>query len=183
MPLALFVDLPPDLGYVLVYLLVAGETAGALVPGETALILAGALAGQGKLSLPIVIAVGAAGAITGDTIGYLIRTRGLRMLLRRFGPGLVRRGEAFFERHGPKAVFLARWLPGLRLVGAWFAGASRMPWPRFLFWNALGGVAWAASVAVSADLIGHAAGGLLGALGAALGAAILLAIASRYLRR
>ena len=183
MPVALFVDVPANLGYALVYLLVAGETAGALLPGETALILAGALAGQGKLSLPIVVGVGAAGAITGDNIGYLIGARGLRLLLRRFGPGLVRRGEVFFERHGPKAVFLARWLPGLRLVGAWFAGASRMPWPQFLFWNALGGVAWAASVAVSADLIGHAAGGLLGALGAAIGAVIVLAFATRRLRR
>ena len=116
------------------------------MPGETALIVAGSLAGQGTLSLPLVITAGAAGAIAGDTIGYLIGTRGLRLLVRRVGPGLVQRGERFFERHGPKAVFLARWIPGLRLVGAWFAGAARMPWRRFFPWNALGGLCWATSI-------------------------------------
>jgi membrane protein DedA with SNARE-associated domain len=46
--------------------------------------------------------------------------------------------QPFFARHGGKAVFLARWTSGLRVAGAWVAGMSRMPWPRFLLWNALG---------------------------------------------
>lgn len=183
MPLAFFVHIPPDLGYGLVFALVAGETAGALVPGETALIVAGALAGDGELSLPFVIAAGAAGAIVGDNVGYLIGRRGLRLLARRFGPQLVERGERFFARHGPKAVLLARWLPGLRLVGAWFAGAARMRWRTFLPWNALGAAAWAASIAVTAAAIGRAAGGVFGAIGAALGAALLVAVGVRVLRR
>jgi hypothetical protein len=54
--------------------------------------------------------------------------------------GFLVQGEAFFDRHGGKAVFLARWLPALRVTGAWLAGASRMPWPRFVLWNMLGGV-------------------------------------------
>jgi hypothetical protein len=58
-------------------------------------------------------------------------------------------GEEFFDRHGGKAVFLARWLPALRVTGAWLAGASRMPWPRFVLWNMLGGVTWAATVALA----------------------------------
>lgn len=182
MPLALFVHAPTSVGYWLVFVLVMGETAGALVPGETALIVAGSLAGQGKLSLPLVFACGAAGAIAGDNIGYLIGARGVRLLVRRFGPQLVRRGEEFFERHGPKAVFLARWIPGLRLVGAWFAGAARMPWRTFLPWNALGGICWSASISGTAYLIGHATGGVFGAIGAALGAAVLLTFAG-WLRR
>ena len=125
--LALIVHVPGGVGCWLVFLLVAGETAGALVPGEPALIVAGSLAGRGTLSLPLVVAAGAAGAIVGDSAGYLIGARGVRLLASRFGPRLVRYGERFFERHGPKAVFLARWIPGLRLVGAWFAGAASMP--------------------------------------------------------
>lgn len=136
-----------------------------------------------EVSLPLVFACGAAGAIAGDSIGYLIGARGVRLLVRRFGPQLVRRGELFFKRHGPKAVFLARWLPGLRLVGAWFAGAARMPWRRFAPWNALGGVCWSASISGTASLIGHATGGLFAAIGAALGAAVLLRFAHRLWRR
>jgi len=170
----LIVHVPASVGYWLVFLLVAGETAGALVPGETALIVAASLTGQGKLSLPLVWLCAASGAILGDNIGYLIGARGLRLLVRRFGPEQVRRGESFFQRHGPKAVFFARWIPGLRLVGAWFAGAAHMPWRRFLPWNALGGMTWAASIALTAHAIGHAAGGVFASIGAALGIALLL---------
>lgn len=171
MTLALFVSVPPTLGYVAVFLLLAGETAGLLVPGETALIVAAVLASHGKLSLPLVIAAGAAGAIVGDNVGYLIGGRALRWLLTRGGRGrasreaFVARGERFFAKHGPKAVFLARFLPGLRLTGAWFAGASRMSWWRFAFWNALGGTVWAAAVAILSYELGNAAGGLLGLVG------------------
>jgi membrane protein DedA with SNARE-associated domain len=169
---AAFVHVPAGAGYGLVFLLVAGETAGALVPGETALIVAASLAGQGRLSLLLVWACAAAGAIIGDSIGYLFGARGLRLLARWLGPKLVARGECFFVRHGPKAVLLARWIPGLRLFGAWFAGAAGMPWRRFLPWNALGGLSWAASISATAFLIGHAAGAVFGAIGAVLAAAV-----------
>ena len=181
--LAFFVHVPASVGYWLVFLLVMGETAGALVPGETALILAGSLAGQGRLSLPLVFACGAAGAIAGDNIGYLIGARGIRLLVRRFGPKLVRRSEQFFERHGPKAVFVARWIPGLRLVGAWFAGSARMRWRTFLPWNALGGICWSATISGIAYLVGRAAGGVFAAVGVALSAAVLLAFAHQLRRR
>ena len=65
------------------------------------------------------------------------------------------RGEAFFEKHGSRAVFLARWLPGLRVVGSWLAGAHHMPWRTFLLWNALGGIAWALSIGLAAYFFGH----------------------------
>lgn len=120
------------------------------------------------------MACAAFGAIVGDSIGYLIGARRPRLLVRRVSPNLVSRGEAFFARYGPKAVFFARWIPGLRLVGAWFAGAARMPWRRFLAWNALGGLCWAASIALAAFLIGHAAGVVFGVVGAILAATLLL---------
>ena len=61
---------------------------------------------------------------------------------------MIRIGDPFFERHGPKAVFLGRWLPVLRVFASWLAGANKMRWPVFAFWNTTGGICWAASVAV-----------------------------------
>lgn len=171
---------PSTAGYAGVALLVGAESAGVPVPGETSLVAAAVLASQGHLSLPVVIATAAAAAVVGDNVGYLIGRRGGRWLLTRPGrwqrsrAALLERGEAFFARHGAKAVFLGRWLPWLRVTAAWLAGANRMSWPRFLFWNALGGVAWATSVGTAAYFLGKAAAPLLGALG--LTAVVVLAV-------
>jgi membrane protein DedA with SNARE-associated domain len=169
--LAAILNVPANVGYPLLFVLVGAESAGALVPGETALIVAAALAAQGGLSLPLVIAVAAGAAIFGDNVGYVIGRRGLRRLVDRPGRWaagrrrLVERGEVFFARRGPAAVFLGRWLPGLRVVASWLAGANRMPWPRFLLWNALGGIAWATTVGTLAYILGRSASGSLGAIG------------------
>jgi len=184
--LAALVDVPAGIGYPLLFVLVGAESAGALVPGETALIVAAALAGQGRLSLPLVIAVASGGAILGDNIGYLIGRRGLRRLLDRPGRRSVRRqrllerGEAFFLRRGSAAVFFGRWLPGLRVVASWLAGANRMRWRRFLVWNALGGISWATTIGAAAYLLGRSASGSLGAIGlAGLVIATLVYLVSR----
>ena len=168
--LAALFNVPANLGYPLPFALVGGKSAGALIPGETALIVAAALASQGRLSLPLVIGVAGA-AIIGDNIGYLIGRRGLGWLIGR--PGrlaarrrrLVERGEVFFARWGAAAVFFGRWLAGLRVVTSWLAGAERMPWPRFLLWNALGRIAWAATIRSLAYILGQSASGSLGAIG------------------
>ncbi|TML44567.1 MAG: DedA family protein [Actinobacteria bacterium] len=188
--LAALVNVPANLGYPLLFALVAGESAGALIPGETALIVAAALASQGKLSLTVVIAVAAGAAIIGDNIGYLIGRRGLRWLVNR--PGrlaagrrrLLERGEEFFARWGAAAVFFGRWLPGLRVVTSWLAGADRMPWPRFLLWNALGGIAWASTIGALAYVLGRSASGSLGAIGFfAVGLAVIVFLITRLRRR
>ena len=159
------------LGYLALALLVGGESAGVPVPGETALITAGVLASQGKMSIALVIGTAAAAAIVGDNFGYLLGRKGARRLLQRPGRfedtrrDLLRRGEAFFARHGSKTVFLGRWLPFLRITAAWLAGAHRMPWPKFLLWNAAGGIAWAISVGLLAYLLGNAAISILHTLG------------------
>jgi len=168
--LAAFVNVSANVGYPLLALLVGAESAGALVPGETALIVAAALAGQGRLSLPVVIGVAAGAAVVGDNTGYLLGRRGLRPLLEgRRASGrrrrLVARGDEFFQRHGGAAVFFARWLPGLRVAAAWLAGESRMPWRRFLLWNALGGIGWASTIGTASYFLGKTASGSLGAIG------------------
>jgi membrane protein DedA with SNARE-associated domain len=188
--LAALINVPAGVGYPVLFAFVAAESAGALVPGETSLIVASALAAQGQLSLPLVIAVAAGAAIVGDNVGYLIGRRGLRRLVDRPGRWaagrrrLVERGEDFFARHGPAAVFFGRWLPGMRVVTSWLAGADRMPWRRFLLWNALGGIAWASTVGALAYVVGQSASGSLGAIGfVGLAIAVLFYVGSRLRRR
>jgi membrane protein DedA with SNARE-associated domain len=165
--LAALVNVPANLGYPLLGVLVAAEAAGAFVPGETSLIVAATLAAQGRLTLSIVIAVAAGAAIIGDNIGYQLGRHGLRKAVEGRSLGRVRsagvfaRGEAFFQRHGRAAVFFGRWLPGLRVLASWLAGANRMPWRSFLFWNALGGIGWATTVGTAAYLLGRKASGFL----------------------
>jgi undecaprenyl-diphosphatase len=157
------IHLPPNLGYLILFALVAGESSGLPIPGETALITGGVLANHGQFNIVLVIAVAAAGAIVGDNIGYLIGRTGGRRLLEAPGPlerhrrEILRRGEPFFARHGPKAVFLGRWFAGLRIAAAWLAGINRMHWATFAFWNALGGIAWATSVGLVAYILGPTA--------------------------
>jgi membrane-associated protein len=188
--IAALINVPAGIGYPLLFGLVAAESAGALVPGETSLILAAAVAAQGQLSLPLVIAVAAAAAMLGDNAGDLIGRKGLRRLGDRPGRWaagrrrLVERGEAFFARRGSAAVFFGRWLPGLRVVTSWLAGANRMPWRRFLLFNALGGIAWAATIGSLAYVVGRSASGSLGAIGfVGLGVAALVYLVTRVRRR
>ena len=155
------------IGYPLLFLLVASEAAGVPIPGETSLITAAVLASRGQLKIEIVIVLAASGAIVGDNIGYLIGRKGGRWLLQR--PGRFQRqrmevlemGEPFFKRHGPKAVFFGRYLPGLRVCASWLAGATRMPWHSFVLWNALGGIIWATGVGLLAYYLGHSASNVI----------------------
>src|SRR5436309_2871321 len=154
---------------------------GVPVPGETALLTAAIVASRGDLAIEAVIAVAAAAAIVGDNVGFTIgRKLGRRLLtvpgpLHRHRMSVLSIGEPFFERHGPKAVFLGRWITGLRITSAWLAGANRMPWPTFLFYNAAGGIAWATSVALVGYYLGEAGEKAIRAVG--LGAAALVVAA------
>lgn len=157
------IKLPAHLGYTILVALIATESSGLPVPGETALIAAGVLARNGQLHIELVIAAAALAAIVGDNVGYAIGRTGGRRLLERPGfletyrRGILLHGEPFFAKHGPKAVFLGRWVAGLRIAAAWLAGINHMPWPVFLFWNALGAIAWATSVGLAAYYLGHTA--------------------------
>lgn len=173
-------------GYPLLFLIVMSESGGLPVPGETGLITAAVLASQGKLKIELVIGLAAAGAIVGDNIGYLIGRKGGRWLLER--PGLFHRqrlqvleiGQPFFERHGPKAVFLGRFVLGLRVWASWLAGATHMHWRSFVLWNALGGITWATAIGVIAYYLGHSAGNVIEAFGLFGLAAVLLAIVTGF---
>jgi membrane protein DedA with SNARE-associated domain len=185
MTAVLLVGLPATrLAYLVLFLLIGGESAGIPLPGETALITAGILASQEKLDIALVVVIAAAAAIIGDNFGYLLGRKGARRLLQRPGRleerrrDLLRRGEAYFARHGGKTVFFGRWLPVLRITAAWLAGAHHMPWPKFLAWNALGGIAWAISIGLLAYLAGHTAEAVLhDASYVALGGLVVILVA------
>ncbi len=174
--LAAIVDVS-HVGYAALFAIVAVESMGIPLPGETALLAGAILASQGELDIVAVIALAATAAILGDNVGYLIGRHGGRRLLTVDGPFQRTRmrvlavGEPFFERHGAKAVFLGRFTAGLRIWAAWLAGATPMPWRSFLLWNALGGIVWATAVGTLAYLLGHAAeraieaAGIVGAVG------------------
>jgi len=167
-------------GLILLFALVAMESAGVPLPGETALIAAAILAERGHYSIVAVIVVAAAAAIIGDNAGYWIGRKGGRALLRRapivhrYAERALPPSERFFRRHGAKTVFLGRFIAILRVTAAWVAGISHMPWWRFLLWNAAGGIAWSILVSVVAYVFGRAAADAIGRYGLFGAAAILI---------
>ncbi|PYR47249.1 MAG: hypothetical protein DMF89_19390 [Acidobacteria bacterium] len=148
-------------GYWAVFLGVMLENAGLPVPGETMLLAGAVLAHFDRLRLVWVILAAVAGAILGDNMGFLIGRWGGRTLAVRHGwkfgltePRLAK-FEAFFEKHGPKTVFIARFVTGLRVFGALLAGASRLPWLTFSLYNAAGAVVWSVVIGAAGYLLGH----------------------------
>jgi membrane-associated protein len=174
------IDIPENVGYLAVAVFVGMEASGIPVPGETALIGAAVLASQGKLSIELVIAIAAAAAIVGDNIGYLLGRRFGRRLMERPGRTKPRRevalarGEQLLDRHGPKAVFLGRWIALLRIWAAWLAGIAGMRWRSFLVWNALGGIGWALFFGLLGYWGGEATAHLVARLG--VGAAVVIGL-------
>jgi len=149
------VDLFARYGYTVVFVGVFLENTGLPVPGETALLAGAAMAQFGRLSLGWVVATAIAGATLGDNLGFALGRRFGRGIVERHGwrIGLTRArlGEfdRFFVRHGARTVFIARFITGLRVFGAVLAGASGLPWPKFLFYNAAGAIAWSIAVATA----------------------------------
>jgi membrane protein DedA with SNARE-associated domain len=155
------VDLFATYGYLVVFLGVFLENAGVPVPGETALLAGAALSHYGRLSLPRVVVTAIAAAILGDNLGFYIGRRAGRGLADRHGwrIGLTRRRLAefdrFFARHGPKTVFIARFITGLRVFCAVLAGASALRWPTFLFYNATGALVWSTTIGLAGYALGQ----------------------------
>lgn len=182
-------------GLPLLFAAVAIESFGIPVPGETALIAFGVLASQGHYSIEVVIGVAAAGAVIGDNLGYwIIGRRGGRALLSRWAwlehrtQHVLPRTEALIERYGGRAVFFGRFVSVLRETIAWVAGLARMPWSRFLFWNAFGGIVWATAVGLIAYFGGKALADTVSRYGlyaavVIVGAVVLLVLRPRLMRR
>jgi len=161
---------------------------GFVIPGETALVVGGILAGQGRVSLTLVLVLAVVGAVTGDGVGYVVG--------RRYGPGLQasRLGqkvgdarwattEQFLQRRGGPAVFLGRFTALLRALVPSAAGMAKLPYRTFAMWNALGGAVWAGLCVIGGYLLGDVIGTYLSQGGYVLVGLALLAVAVHVLRK
>ncbi|MGN6300002.1 MAG: DedA family protein [Angustibacter sp.] len=154
--------LDPMLILVVTGLLVFAEDAifvGFVIPGETAAVLAGVGAGLGHVALPLSLVVIVLAAIVGDTVGYEVGRhffgpRVLTMPLLDRHRRRIERAQTFLRRRGGVAVFLGRFTAFFRAMMPALAGASRMPYRRFLLWNAAGGLIWGSVFVV----VGYVAG-------------------------
>jgi undecaprenyl-diphosphatase len=138
-------------GYLVIFMGATLECAaflGVLVPGEALVVFGGVLAASGSLKLGALLGLVCLGAILGDTLGYELGRRLGRPWLRRYGRWIslrepqLARAEAFFTRHGGKTILLGRFVGFLRALAPFVAGASALPYRRFLPYNAAGAVFW-----------------------------------------
>jgi len=183
-------------GYYAVFALIALESLGIPLPGESALIAAALYAGtMHHLNIAALAAIAAAAAVIGDNAGYWIGKTGGRRLAERYGRYVhldrakLKVGRYLFARHGVKVVFFGRFVAVLRTYAAFLAGLSKMRWSRFLLANATGGVLWSGIYAVGAYALGSAASSIgstitiVGWAGAGALTAATIVIGRRSLRR
>ena len=174
-------------GLAVLFLLIGLESAGVPLPGETALVAAAVLASNGHFDIVWVLVVASSAAIVGDNVGYWLGRVGGRRLLQRWSrvnrhaERVLPRAEEFFQRHGGKTVFIGRFVALLRITSAWLAGVSKMPWWRFLLWNAAGGIGWACLIGLIAYYVGKAAADAIGRYGLIGGAVVLVLVAVGFL--
>ena len=157
-------------GYRVVFFGVMLENAGLPVPGETVLLFAGFLAFRGNLILRWAIITAIAGATLGDSLGYLVGRLGGTTLLRKYrgslllSAGRFDRTQAVFLKYGHWAVFVARFISGLRVLAGPLAGALGMEYRRFLLFNFSGAVLWAIIIGSVGYIFGGSWGRLVGVL-------------------
>jgi membrane protein DedA with SNARE-associated domain len=170
-------------GYWVVGAVIFFESMGIPLPGESLLIAAALYAAAtGDIAIEHVVLAAALGAVLGDNAGYVIGRRIGPPVLARYGPRIglslarQRLGQFLFLRHGGKVVFLGRFVAFLRTFAAVLAGVNRMPWQRFLLWNALGGVFWTCLYGFGAFLLGSQVHRLIGPFGVIVGLAALFAV-------
>ncbi|MFD5272209.1 DedA family protein [Streptomyces sp. NPDC058335] len=183
--------------YVIVFAMTAAETSaflGLLVPGETAILLASAIAGRGDLNVLLLATLVVAGGVTGDNLGYALGRRCKRRpharLARRIRPGNgMRRAQDLLLRHGGMAVLAGRFIGFVRTFLPFAAGASGMPYRRFFFFSTLASLVWG----VGNVLLGYFAGaavtevlhsvGPIAVVGLAAAGAVVLIVVRLHRRR
>jgi membrane protein DedA with SNARE-associated domain len=151
-----------EYGYWAVAFALLCENAGIPVPGESTLLLASFLAySEHRLLLGWIIVVASCAATLGDNIGYALGHYGGRPLLDRYAsffrisPTTLKRGEDMFERYGSVAVFLARFIFGVRVFAGPLAGVLHMRWRAFALFNFLGAVLWVTMIASAGYVFGQ----------------------------
>ncbi len=152
---------------ILVYLLLfavifveTGVVVMPFLPGDSLLFVTGALAAKGMLSLPVLIPLLIVAAVVGDIVNFAIGTlfrdrvkHGYR--LRFIKPEHIAHTERFFERHGPKTIVLARYVPIVRTLAPFVAALGSMRYRTFLSYNVAGGTLWVVSLTVAGFAFGN----------------------------
>ncbi len=151
-------------GYLGIFGIIFAETGllvGFFLPGDSLLFTAGFLASQDYLNIYLLMGVSFVAAVVGDATGYAIGHRVGRRLFRKpesllFKPDHLDRAEAFFIKHGGKAIIIARFLPIVRTFIPVVAGVGAMSYSRFLSYNVIGAVLWAMGVTLAGYFLGSA---------------------------
>jgi membrane-associated protein len=176
-------EIAPVWVYVTVGLLVFAEDAifvGFVIPGETAAVIGGIAASRGHVQLWAMILLVVVAAIAGDSVGYEVgRHFGTRILgmpaLDRYR-GRLDRAQDFLTRRGGWAVFLGRFTAFFRAVMPALVGTSRMPYLRFLAFNATGGIIWGTTFVVLGYVAGHSAEKLASTVGRGMTIAVVVIV-------
>jgi membrane protein DedA with SNARE-associated domain len=165
-------SVPPVVALAIIAALVFGEAAllfGFVLPGETAVVYGGVLADAGRVSVLVVLLVVYLAAVTGDSVGFevgrMLGPRLVRAPVLRHHTERVEQAQAYLRRRGGRAVVAARFTAFLRAVMPGLAGASRMPYRRFLVFNAIGGVLWGSACVLLGYFAAHSIGTITHALG------------------
>jgi membrane-associated protein len=150
------------IGLFLIIFAESGLLVGFFLPGDSLLFTAGLFAAQGTLSLPVILVGCFIAAVAGDQVGYLFGKRVGPSLFKRpdsrlFKQEYVEQARAFFEKHGPRTIVLARFVPIVRTFVPVLAGVGTMPYRTFATYNVVGGLLWAVGVI----LLGYLLGGLI----------------------
>jgi membrane-associated protein len=132
---------------------------GFFLPGDSLLFTLGLLASQQVLSLPVMLLLWPVAAVTGDSVGYWFGERYGRRLFTRedsiwFHKKHLITAHDFYEKHGGKAIVLARFIPAVRTFVPIVAGMAQMSYRKFLFWNLLGGIGWSLGVTIAGYFLG-----------------------------
>ncbi len=143
----------------------SGLLVGFFLPGDTLLFSAGLLASQGSISLPLLLFFVTIAAIVGDNVGYSIGRRAGPRIFKRddgilFHKDYLIKAEEFYEKHGGKAITIARFVPVVRTFAPVVAGAGKMPRKRFMFFNVIGGIIWVFSMTLLGYWLGSKIPGL-----------------------
>ena len=149
-------------GYWAVGLALLLENAGLPVPGETVLLLASFTAySRHELQIGWIIVIAICAATLGDNLGFFIGDRGGHLFLKRYQQRLhisqstIERGERLFARYGAVTILFARFVTGLRVIAGPLAGVLRMPWKKFVVFNALGATLWVLAITSIGYLFGQ----------------------------
>lgn len=137
-------------GYIGLFAVIFAETGlflGFFLPGDSLLFVAGLLASDGTLSLPILLAIVFSAAVFGNTVGYLFGRRVGPALFKReesllFKKSHVRKAEEFFNQYGAKTIVIARFMPIVRTFAPILAGVGKMDFKEFFFYNVIGAFLW-----------------------------------------